>query len=393
MAVSAKIKKMMEDSSWIRKMFETGAELKARHGADKVFDFSIGNPNLEPPSRFADTVISKIRETAPGKHGYMPNAGYPAVREKVAAYVSEEQGSAIAGSHVLMTCGAGGAMNVVLKALLNPGDSVIVSAPYFVEYGSYVDNHGGRLKVVPSKDNFDIDPQAIGAAVDESTAAVIINSPNNPTGRIYPAALLRELGQVLRRRSREVGRPVYLLSDEPYRKIAFDGLPVPPVFPAYENSLILTSYSKDLSIPGERIGWLALNPLAADARELLDGMTLANRILGFVNAPGLMQRVVGDLQGVSADIALYERKRNLFCDGLAAIGYNFIRPQGTFYIFPKAPGGDDAAFVRLLQEELILAVPGRGFGAPGYFRLSFCVSDRTITDSLAGFRRVWERTE
>ncbi|MFW6181473.1 MAG: pyridoxal phosphate-dependent aminotransferase [Spirochaetota bacterium] len=390
MSVSTAIRELMSRSSWIRRMFDEGLQLKQVHG-ERVCDFSLGNPNLEPPGRFTAALTEILQDPSPGKHRYMPNAGYPEVRRSVAEGVSREQETDLDADHLIMTCGAGGGLNVALKTILNPGDRVLAPAPYFTEYGSYAANHGGVLETVPGRDDFLPDMEALAARVTERTAAVIINSPNNPSGRIFPERTVGELGEMLERRCREVGRTVYLISDEPYRKIVFDGNRVPPVFPFYRNSMVVSSYSKDLSIPGERIGWLAVNPAADHARELVDGFILCNRILGFVNAPALMQRAVQRLQGKSVDVSLYQRKRDLLCDGLQELGYRFFRPQGAFYVLPEAPGGDDAAFVRELADQLILAVPARGFGAPGRFRLAFCVEDRVIEQSMRGFAAAMEK--
>ncbi len=391
MAVSDKIRTMMGQSSWIRKMFETGARLRAEHGADRICDFSLGNPNLPPPPQFHEALLRVVNEPFEGKHAYMPNAGYPLVRKKVAAAVSGEQAVALDERHLIMTCGAGGALNVALKTVVNPGDTVLVCAPYFMEYGSYVDNHGGTLEHVAATPDFDLDVEALDSRITARTAAVIMNSPNNPSGRIYPEATLRSLGRMLDAASRRAGRAIYLLSDEPYRRIAYDGLRVPSAMAAYRNSIVATSYSKDLSIPGERIGWLAVNPQAEAAAELIDGFILCNRILGYVNAPALMQLVVAELGGASVDAGVYQRKRDRLCDALQGIGYEMQRPQGTFYLFPRAPGGDDLAAVQALQDELVLTVPGRGFGTPGWFRIAFCVDDAVIERSIAGFARAFAR--
>ncbi len=391
MTIANKIQTFLERSSWIRKMFEQGAQLKAKHGAKNVFDFSLGNPNLEPPARFKEILVEVIKAAGAGHHAYMPNIGYASVRQAVAEFLSSEQGVAITGDDVIMTCGAAGALNVIFKAILEPGDEVITPAPYFVEYGFYVDNHGGSLKTVRTKSDFSLDLQAIQAAVTTRTKAILINSPNNPSGQIYSKDSLSQLGALLRKEGRNLNRTLYLISDEPYRKITFDGVKVPSIFSSYVESLIATSYSKDLSIPGERIGFLAVNPKATYKKELLAGMALANRILGYVNAPGLMQRAIQSLQGVSVDATIYQKKRDLLCDGLSECGYEFVKPKGAFYLFPKTPIRDDVAFVKALQEELILTVPGSGFGAPGYFRIAFCVDDDTIRWALPGFERVLKR--
>ncbi len=386
--IAEKIQATLEKASWIRKMFEEGAQLKAKHGAENVFDFSLGNPNIPPPASFRQTLADLADHLEPGDHAYMPNTGYLSTRQAVADYVSKEQGVDITAEEIIMTCGAAGALNVILKAILDPGDEVIAPAPYFVEYGFYAANHGGILKTVPTNEDFTLNIGAIQAAITPRTKAILINSPNNPSGQVYPEGSLAELGKLLQQKSAKLKQTIYLIADEPYRKITFDGIKVPSLFPFYPDSMIATSYSKDLSIPGERIGFLAVNPKAKYKEDLVAGMALANRILGYVNAPAFMQRVVESLQGASIDAGLYQAKRNMLCDGLAACGYEFVRPKGAFYLFPKSPVADDVSFVRALQEELILTVPGKGFGTPGFFRIAFCVDDKTIKDALPGFERV-----
>ncbi len=378
----------MEKSSWIRRMFEAGGKLKAQYGAENVYDFSLGNPNLNPPKEFYETLARHSASLSSGFHGYMPNAGYPDVREKVAAFISKEYETPVTAGDVLMTVGAGGALNVALKSILNHGDYVIAPSPCFMEYQFYADNHGGSLKLVPSGDNFIPDLDRIAAEIGPRTAAVIINSPNNPTGTVYSQEFMDSLGAMLEEKSRENNRTIYLISDEPYRKIIFGDTKPGSVFKSYKNSMIVTSYSKDLSIPGERIGWLAIHPEAEDHDNLVNAAVLCNRILGYVNAPALMQHVVGELQGANIDIEAYRVKRDLICNILDEAGFEFTRPAGTFYVFPKAPGGDDLRTVQALQEERILVVPGRGFGTEGYFRVAFCVADSTIKGSAEGFKKV-----
>jgi aspartate aminotransferase len=385
MPVAKNIKDTMANASFIRKMFELGAQLKKQHGEKNVCDFTLGNPDLEPPAAFQKALVDIVNEKIPGKHGYMANAGFAETRRSVAGYVSKEQGVEISQNNVIMTCGAGGGLNVVLKSILNPGDVILVNVPYFVEYNFYIRNHGGEMALVKTKDDFDLDVAAIEKAIDKKTAGVLINSPNNPTGKVYPEKTIRELGEMLVRKSAEMGRAIYLVSDEPYRKIVYDGMSVPSLFANYTNSIIVNSYSKDLSIPGERLGYIAVHPGAEDVQNLLDGMILCNRILGFVNAPALMQRVVQKIQGTSVDAGRYQRRRDLLCSRLAKMGYQFITPGGTFYLFPKAPGGNDMKFVETLQEKLVLTVPGTGFGAPGYFRIVFCVAEETIERAMPGF--------
>jgi aspartate aminotransferase len=388
MPVAKKISSFIERSSWIRAMFEAGAKLKAEIGAENVYDFSLGNPNLEPPAAFNQVMERLLKESAPGSHAYMPNAGYPAARAKVAAHLSRLHGVQFSENEVIMTVGAAGALNIVLKAIVDPGADVVVPTPYFVEYDFYLDNHGGTVTRVPTRADFTLDVEAIAQAVDDDTCAVLINNPNNPSGAVYPEAQVQALGQALTDIGQRRGRAVYLISDEPYRQIVYDGATVPSVFAAYPHSVVVTSFSKNLSLPGERIGYAAVHPDIADKGLLIAGMTLANRILGFVNAPGLMQRAVAELLEHSADVAQYAKKRELICGVLEAAGYSFNKPMGAFYVFPQSPIPDDVAFVREAQKENLLLVPGSGFMGPGYFRIAFCCADETITRSAEAFKRV-----
>ncbi|MDC7126917.1 MAG: pyridoxal phosphate-dependent aminotransferase [Spirochaetales bacterium] len=391
MAISSHIKEMMEGSSFIRKMFETGAKLKEQYGDDNVYDFSLGNPDVPPIQKFTDTVIKIMEEDIPAKHGYMANAGFSFARKAVAAQVSKDQKADVDEQSVVMTCGAGGALNIVLKSILNPGDRVLVSSPCFMEYKFYADNHGGKLEIIKPKENFELDADAFEKAMGADVAAVILNSPNNPSGKIYSKENLNSLFEVLKKASDKYGRSIYVICDEPYRNIVFDGAEVPAVFPLYNNSIVVTSYSKNLSLPGERIGYVAANPAADDFDDLMNAVILCNRIMGFVNAPALMQRAVSELQGETVDISVYQRKRDLLCEELSRIGYEFEKPKGTFYLFIKAPGGDDAAFADLLLKERVLVVPGSGFAMPGYFRISYCVEDKTIKGSFSGFEKAFKQ--
>jgi len=386
MPVSEKIKGFIKRASWIRKMFEEGARLKKEHGAANVFDFSLGNPNLDPAPAVKDALRVAVSDTAPGIHGYMPNAGFPAVRAAVARRVREDEGVDIDETCIVMTVGAGGGLNVSLKAILNPGDEVVIPTPFFVEYTFYVDNHGGTATLVPSASDFSLDLEAIAAAITQKTAAVLINSPNNPTGKVYSEADIEGLARLLRSKSREIGRTIVLISDEPYRGITYDDVSVPSILKAYDNSLVVTSFSKDLSLPGERLGYIAMNPKMEDAAATMDGLVLANRILGFVNAPGLMQRAVKDVLREKVDVSVYKRRRDRLYGALTDFGYQCVKPEGAFYLFPKSPLEDDVKFVAHLQKKLILVVPGTGFGGPGYFRIAYCVSDETIEGSLKGFK-------
>ena len=393
MAVAKKMLQFMESGSWIRKMFEEGARLKKIHGEDKVFDFSLGNPNVPPPDVVKQKLLEILNKDEPSLHAYMPNAGLLGARSALSAYLSGEYGVAMEPQHVIVTCGAAGALNIVFKSLLDPGDEVLSPTPYFVEYTFYADNHGGVLKTVPVREDFTLDLEGMAEAIGPKTKIILINSPNNPTGQIYSESSLQALGEILTRKSREYGRAIYMVSDEPYRKIVYNGTPVPSIFQAYTNSLVVTSYSKDLSLPGERIGFVAVSPQADDGSNLINALSLANRILGFVNAPSLMQRVIADLQGICVDVGIYKRKRDLLADGLLQAGYQLTIPPGAFYLFPRSPLKDDVQFVKLLQEENVLVVPGSGFGGPGHFRIAYCVDDRTIENSLPAFRRALVRAQ
>jgi len=386
MAIAKKMAQFAEKSSWIRKMFEEGAKMKAEFGNDNVFDFSIGNPDVPPPAKFFTVLKDLVENDTPGSHGYMPNGGYAFVREALAGRLSKDQQVTLDQGDLLMTCGAAGALNVIFKALLDPGDEVIVLCPFFVDYHFYVDNHGGVVKVVQTDDEFKLDLPAIEAALTEKTKVVLINSPNNPTGQIYSAESLQKLGKMLDDASEKFLSSIYLISDEPYRNIVFDGHKVPPLMTATTNSIVASSYSKELSVPGERIGYIAVHPEMAEKQSVLNAMTLANRILGFINAPALMQRAVAELQDVSVDAGIYASRLEVFCKVLDDAGFEYERPKGAFYLFPKVPI-DDVEFCGLLQQEKILAVPGRGFGMPGYIRLAFCVDEAVIAKAAEGFKR------
>ncbi|MEN6330623.1 MAG: pyridoxal phosphate-dependent aminotransferase [Smithella sp.] len=385
MSISKKIKAATSSSSMIRKMFEEGAILKKKFGADKVYDFSLGNPNVEPPRDFEEELIKIAREVIPYKHGYMPNAGYMETRQAIAAKINRTSGLNLAGDHVIMSCGAGGALNVILKALLDPQDEVIVPVPFFMEYTPYVENYGGVIRRVKTKDDFSLDVAAMEADVNEKTKALIINSPNNPTGKVYSKENIADLSLMLENKSKELKRTIYLISDEPYREIVYDNVVVTNILSTYKNSIIAYSYSKTLSLPGERIGYIAVNPEIEEAAELIGALILCTRISGFVNAPALMQRIVARLQDTTVEVDVYKRKRDLLCAGLAEAGYKFEKPQGAFYLFPQSPIPDDTAFVQMLLKRNILAVPGSAFGSPGYFRIAYCVDDATIINSIDGF--------
>lgn len=388
MAISGKIRGFISQSSWIRRMFEEGDTLKKQFGADRVFDFSLGNPNVRPPEEFNKYLRKIAMEDAPNQHGYMPNAGYLETRKAVADYQGPVRGIPLGASHIIMTCGAGGALNVILKSLLDPGDEVIILTPFFVEYCFYVDNAGGVPVLVKTGEDFSLDLAALAGAIGEKTKVVLINSPNNPTGKVYDEASIQGLADLLGKKSHELGRDIYLVSDEPYAEIVYDGIKVPSILAAYQNSLVATSYSKSLSLPGERIGYIALNPELHEIETVTDALILCNRILGFINAPAIMQRIIVHLQGAKVAIAEYARKRDLISDGLREQGYQFNKPEGAFYLFPRCPIDDDVLFVNTLLKERIITVPGSGFGCSGYFRISYCVEDETILNALEGFGKV-----
>ena len=387
MSISRQMREMTEKSSMIRKMFEEGMRMKKEFGADRVYDFSLGNPDVPPPVQFSQVLQAVAADERPGVHGYMPNPGFMETREAVAARLSREQGLPLSAADVVMTCGAAGALNVIFKALLDPGDEVLVPAPYFVEYGFYVGNHGGLLKTVATDAQFNLDLNAIEAALNAKTKAVLLNSPNNPTGQLYPASTLKQLGELLDRAGKQFGHDIFLIADEPYRNIVFDGNTVAPLMQASCNTIVASSYSKELSLPGERIGYIAVHPEMAEHDALLSALVLGIRILGFVNAPALMQRVVARLQDAAVDSSIYARRLDTFCPILDAAGLEYVRPKGAFYLFPKTPIADDAKFCALLKEERILAVPGRGFGLEGHIRLAFCVDEKVIRASAEGFKK------
>ncbi|MDR1319044.1 MAG: pyridoxal phosphate-dependent aminotransferase [Treponema sp.] len=389
MPIAGTIKTALESASLIRKMFEEGGRLKKQYGADKVFDFSLGNPDVDPPPAFHRVFLKLAKEDKKGSHGYMPNAGYPETREALAEKTSREHRVKIDGSHVVLSVGAAGGLSTVFKTLCDPGDEVVVSRPYFMEYRSYVGNHGAKLVEADSLPDFNLDLDAIGAALTPKTAAVLINSPHNPTGRVYPESTLAGLAELLRGHGKKTGRLPYLVADEPYREIVYEGLSVPPVLSAYSESIIVNSYSKSLSLPGERIGYIAVSPDIRDKDDVMNGLAYATRVLGFVNAPALMQRIVAELTLARVDVEVYARRRDAFKAVLDAAGISYAEPEGAFYLFCKVPGAsaDDAAFVNHLKQYLILGVPGSGFGKPGWLRFAYCVDEKIIRASGEAFKK------
>ena len=385
MAVSQLAREQMKQSSWIRRMFEEGAELRNAHGADNVFDLSLGNPLLPPPPEFYQVLNEIANQRDTGLHRYMPNPGFAETRAAVAEGLRSESGIDFTLDDIIMTVGAAGAINVVLKAMLDPGDEVILIAPYFAEYVFYVQHANGVVRVVGCDANFQPDIDALKSVVTERTKAVILNSPNNPSGVIYPDSLLAELGAALQECEQRFGTEIYIISDEPYRKLIYGPVPYPFVFPHHRHSVVATSHSKDLGLAGERIGYIAFNPADTGRSDLFDASVFMLRTLGFVNAPAILQRVVSKLQSCTVDIEVYRQKRDFIHTELSRFGYECRLPDGGFYLFPRSPIADDVEFVNRLKEQLVLVVPGTGFGMPGFFRASYCVEDSVLEGSLTGF--------
>ena len=390
MAISKKVSGFMEKSSWIRKMFEEGIRLKKEFGEDNVFDLSLGNPVIEPPEEVQKALVQAAEDQTRGLHRYMPNAGFQDVREAIAKSLSTESNVTLSTNDLVMVCGAAGGLNITLKTLLDSGDEVITFAPFFVEYIFYADNHGGKAVSVNTNADFTLNFDALKEALNDKTKAVIINSPNNPTGVVYSREQLQQLAETLKEHSGKSGKPVYLISDDPYQKITFDGVEAASVLEFYENSIYITSHSKDIALPGERIGFVAVHPKCEDADNIMAGLIFSNRVLGFVNAPALIQRVVKNVQGVTVDVEQYRKKRDFLYAELTRIGYDVVKPQGAFYFFPKAPIEDEVEFVKKLAEHKVLVVPGRGFGSPGYFRISYCLPDSVIEGSIPGFESAFK---
>lgn len=387
MPISKNISTLMKNSSWIRAMFEEGEKLKKKHGAENVFDFSLGNPITEPPGALKEELIRVASSHAQGMHRYMTNSGYDDVREDVALYLAETTGIPFTKDHIVMTVGAAGGLNVVFKSILDPGDEVIVPCPFFVEFMFYIGNHGGVMKLVDTKDDFHLDIDKIKAAITKKTKAILINSPHNPTGVVYNEAELRELADMLREKNKK-GHRIYIVADEAYRKIIYNGTKLPNIANLYEDTVTVTCHSKDLGLAGERIGYIAMSPHIKNVRSLIDATIFANRILGFINAPAIMQRVVAKFQRNSVDIMEYQKKRDAMYDVLVESGFDVVKPQGAFYIFPKSPIPDDIQFVKTMLQHHILTVPGVGFGKPGYFRLAYCVNMDVIEKSRPYFKEV-----
>lgn len=375
-------------ASAIRKMFEQGKILKAKYGDDKVFDFSIGNPDLDPPEEVLNAIEEAAKDRSHMIHGYMSNAGYDEARQAMADKESLEQGVKVPADCVVMSCGAAGAINSVFKTLLEEGDEVIVPSPFFVEYRNYAKNFKAKLIEVPTKADFSLDVDAIKNAFNSKTAAVLINSPNNPTGRIYPDSDIKALCDALKAFGDKTGRYPYLICDEPYRAITYDGKKVATVFDKYDYAVIVTSFAKNLSVPGERIGYVCLNPSCPEKADFIGGVIFSTRVLGYVNAPGFFQRVIAKSWNAKCDYSAYTKRRNLVKDVLDNAGLKYADPEGAFYIFAKVPdswGDDDQGFIKVLEENMILCPAGSGFGMKGWFRICYCVDEKSIINSKDAF--------
>jgi aspartate aminotransferase len=391
MVISEKVKASMVVGNYIRKMFEEGIALKKIHGDDNVFDLSIGNPILEPPDIFKKELINLIKNSPVGLHQSMDEAGYIETREAIAAQLTLDTGVRYNRDNIVLAYGAAGAVNIALKTLLNPGDEVISFVPNYFEYVNYTENHGGLIKYISADENFNPDFSMLEATISSKTRALIINSPNNPTGNVYSSEVLKNIAEVVIRKSKQLNKIIYIVSDDVYSNIYFGENKCPRILNYYANSIVATSYSKDLSLPGERIGYVAVHPECAGINEIMQGLNYSNRVLGFGNAPSIMQKAIQHLQNATIDVNIYRRKRDFLYDELTKIGYSVVKPQGAFYIFPKSPIPDDEAFVMELKELLVLTTPGFVFKAPGYFRISYCIDDSTIQRALPGLRKALEK--
>jgi len=392
MIVSQKIQKLIADQEgWTRRMFEEGIKIKKMFGVGNVFDFSLGNPDMEPPFELQQALIETVSRPEKGMHRYMTNSGYETVREEIAAYLRELYDLPFTLNHVFMTTGCAGGLNILLKTMLTRGDEVIVPSPFFWEFKNYIESHGGNMRLVKTKKDFQLDVEKIGKAMNRKTKAILLNSPNNPTGAVYTEETLRLLAELLNQK-RAQGQDIYVISDDAYKKLVYDGIRLPNLFGLYDLVFSVTSHSKDLGLAGERIGYIAISPLIHEYELMVSGLMISMRALGFVNAPALFQRIVAKFQNNSVDIGEYEKKRDVLYETLMESGFECLKPKGAFYMFPKSPVPDELEFIQTLQqEERIMVVPGRGFGNKGYFRIAYCVPMETILKSRDGFIRIGKR--
>jgi aspartate aminotransferase len=388
--ISDKMKSLVANSSTIRAMFEEGKRLSEIYGEENVFDYSIGNPNVEPPERIKEVIFEILNEETPNLvHGYMNNSGYEDVRSKISDFLNQKHNLALTKNNIIMTCGAAGGLNIILKSILNPDDEVVTFSPYFGEYGNYVQNFNGKLVICPTNtETFEPDLKALSEVITSKTKALIINNPNNPTGVIYSEKTIQDLSNLLNKKQKELNTTIYLISDEPYREIVYDNVNVPCLLKYYDNTFIGYSYSKSLSLPGERIGYVVVNSLIDDFNEMISSLNIANRILGFVNAPSLFQRVIAKSLDSEVDVSIYKRNRDLLYNHLISLGFTCVKPQGAFYLFPKSPIEDDKKFCEDAKQFNLLLVPGSAFGCPGHVRLSYCISYEKIKNSLQAFDKL-----
>ena len=390
--IADKMVDLVKNSSAIRAMFEEGKIMAAKYGAENVYDFSLGNPNVPAPAEVKKAVFEELEKEDPVVlHGYMNNSGYEDVRAAIADSINRRFQTSFGEQNIIMTVGAAGGLNVILKTLLNPWDEVIVIAPYFGEYNSYVSNYDGKIVVVsPNTENFQPNLEELEQKITANTKAVIINSPNNPTGVVYSEDTIRKMADILRGKEKELGTDIYLISDEPYRELVYDGIEVPYLTKYYENAIIGYSYSKSLSLPGERIGYLVIPDEVSDAEDVIAAANVATRILGYVNAPSLMQKVVAKCLDAKVDVPFYNRNREALYNGLKELGFECIKPEGAFYLFVKSPVEDEKVFCAAAKKYNILIVPGSSFACPGYVRIAYCVSYETIMNSMPGFKALAE---
>lgn len=388
--ISDKMRSLVANSSIIRAMFEEGKRLSEIYGEENVFDYSIGNPNVEPPKKVKEVIFEILNEETPNLvHGYMNNSGYEDVRSAISTFINNKHSLALSKDSIIMTCGAAGGLNIILKSILNPGDEVITFSPYFGEYVNYVQNFDGKLVTCPTNtETFEPDLTALSEVITSKTKALIINNPNNPTGVVYSEEVIQDLAALLNKKQKELTTTIYLISDEPYREIVYDDIEVPCLLKYYDNTFIGYSYSKSLSLPGERIGYVVVNPLIEDFEEMISSLNIANRILGFVNAPSLFQRVIAKSLDAEVDVSIYKKNRDLLYNHLISLGFTCVKPQGAFYLFPKSPIEDDKKFCGDAKKFNLLLVPGSSFGCPGHVRLAYCTSYEKIKNSLPAFDKL-----
>ena len=388
--IAEKMKPFVQNNSAIRMMFEEGNRLRAKYGADKVYDFSLGNPSVPAPDCVREAIIDLVNNEEPTVlHGYMNNAGFEDVRETIAQSLNRRFGTAFSAHNLIMTVGAASGLNVILKTILNPGEEVIVFAPYFLEYGAYVRNYDGKLvEISPNTETFQPNLKELEEKINANTRAVIVNTPHNPTGVVYSEETIKELAAILEKKQQEFGSVIYLISDEPYRELAYDGVEVPYLTKYYKNTLVCYSYSKSLSLPGERIGYVLVPDEVDDARTIYAAVCGAGRALGFVCAPSLIQHVIAKCAGQVSDLSVYKKNRDLLYDSLTSYGFTCVHPDGAFYLFMKTPEPDAYAFCEKAKKYELLLVPGDDFGAPGFVRIAYCVTTAQIERALPAFEEL-----